>query len=129
MTHHPTAQTPEGHRIGAGMAEWLHGVGHGDLDESFEDSCPRCFGSGTEIICVDDMCRSSDECIHGDGNVACRECKGNGFIDDDDTVCVHGRDDYCRPCLVRERADERYLGDGGRFGWAARDELLGRLAE
>lgn len=31
---------------------------------------------------------------------------------DDDTlaVCQHGRDDYCRPCLVRERAETRELG-------------------
>lgn len=98
MTNHPTAITPEGHRIGAGMAEWLHSV-YGPLDDEPETAFGLC------------------------------ECESNPCRCDESAVCQHGRDDYCRLCLVRERADERYLGDGGRFGWAARDELLGRMAE
>ena len=75
---HPDAVTPEGWRIGAGFAEFLHGVGHGELD----------------------------------GDVAGDFADGIFRDEPDDTpaVCEHGRDDYCRPCLVRERADERYLG-------------------
>lgn len=81
---HPTATTPEGWRIGAGMAEWLHGVGHGRLD--------------SECACLDRYGPCSN----------CADC----FIcsPDESTVCEHGRDDYCRPCLVRERAEEMELG-------------------
>lgn len=86
----PTAQTPEGWRIGAGFSEFLHGVGHGALDG--------------ECACLDKY----GPCVN------CADC----FIcspeadDDDDTpaVCQHGRDDYCRPCNARERAEARELG-------------------
>lgn len=58
MTTHPTAISPEGYRIGAGFAEFLHGVGHGDLDGPnliavpgypnllCNANCPECKGSG-----------------------------------------------------------------------------------
>lgn len=77
-TQHPTAVTPEGHRIGAGMAEWMHGIaGPLDLDADVA-------GEFTDGIFRDEP--------------------------DESAVCEHGKDDYCRPCNVRARADERYLG-------------------
>lgn len=36
--------------------------------------------------------------------------EGDEDEDESSSVCEHGRDDYCRPCLSRSAADERYLG-------------------
>ena len=46
-----------------------------DLDDV---SCPRCNGAGTIIICIDDICQNTGECIHGDGEIPCPLCHGNG---------------------------------------------------
>lgn len=45
--------------------------------EFFIDSCNRCGGAGTIIICVDDMCRGAGECMHGDGEIVCPDCGGD----------------------------------------------------
>lgn len=45
------------------------------LDE--DPGCARCGGSGSIIICPDDMCRGVGECMHGDGEIPCPECGGN----------------------------------------------------
>lgn len=46
--------------------------------------CPTCGGLG--VTCIDDICRASGECIHGDG--WCPTCGGMPEDYDD------GRDDY-----------------------------------
>jgi len=38
--------------------------------------CYRCDNAGFIIVCVDDMCRGAGECMHGDGEIVCPECKG-----------------------------------------------------
>ena len=40
------------------------------------NDCPDCHGKGTIITCPDDMCRSADECMHGDGEAPCPTCHG-----------------------------------------------------
>jgi len=54
-----------------------------DIDERYDDGdfyCTRCDNSGFILICPDDMCRGLGECIHGDGEVVCPDCKGeSGF--------------------------------------------------
>ena len=40
--------------------------------------CQDCSGEGIVVICWDDMCANSDECIHGDGYGPCRACHGTG---------------------------------------------------
>jgi len=47
-------------------------------------SCSRCEGKGYIVVCIDDMCAGSDECIHGDGEIACRVCNGTGYDPRDD---------------------------------------------
>jgi hypothetical protein len=52
-------------------------------EEDYEDgavTCWNCGGEGFEIVCIDDMCRGAGECIHGDGEALCRECKGEGYL-------------------------------------------------
>lgn len=44
------------------------------------ESCEACAGSGEENRCIDDMCNGQDECIHGDGMIACRACNGTGYV-------------------------------------------------
>lgn len=46
------------------------GSAHGD------PYCHRCDNKGTIIVCVDDMCRGAGECMHGDGEIVCPDCKG-----------------------------------------------------
>ena len=46
-----------------------------EWDEA-EDGCQTCGGAGVIVVCPDDMCRGAGECIHGDGEAVCPECKG-----------------------------------------------------
>lgn len=39
--------------------------------------CFRCDNQGFIIVCVDDMCRGAGECMHGDGEIVCPDCKGD----------------------------------------------------
>ena len=60
----------------------------GDFDEDEVDDdggypyddedpyCHRCDNKGTIIVCVDDLCRGAGECMHGDGEIVCPDCKG-----------------------------------------------------
>lgn len=43
-------------------------------------TCGRCGGEGEILVCIDDMCRGSGGCIHGDGYRTCPDCKGAGEI-------------------------------------------------
>ena len=48
-------------------------------DDFYDDGsvyCWRCDNKGTVIVCIDDMCRGAGECMHGDGEVVCPDCKG-----------------------------------------------------
>ena len=49
-------------------------------DFSEPESCYYCFGRGFVITCPDDMCANNDHCIHGDGEMICPICKGEGEI-------------------------------------------------
>lgn len=54
-----------------------------DMAEEFYDdhvSCWRCGGEGFIVICIDDLCRGAGECMHGDGEIDCPECKGEGEL-------------------------------------------------
>lgn len=42
--------------------------------------CPDCYGRGYFISCCDDLCRGADECMHGDGEEVCQECRGEGEV-------------------------------------------------
>lgn len=46
--------------------------------EGDDDVCPRCDGRGEMNVCIDDMCHGQEECIHGDGMLICRLCRGTG---------------------------------------------------
>ena len=41
-------------------------------------TCPDCGGSGLVMACCDDICVGQGECIHGDGEVMCGMCGGEG---------------------------------------------------
>src|SRR6185436_19397071 len=43
----------------------------------------HCNGDGWIVVCVDDMCRGSGECIHGDGMALC-PCQYEGDDEDDE---------------------------------------------
>ena len=46
--------------------------------------CWRCNEDGMIVICMDDICRGLDHCIHGSGGMAiCPECGGEDYQDDD----------------------------------------------
>jgi hypothetical protein len=47
-------------------------------DEADEEGgyCYRCDNKGTILICIDDLCRGAGECMHGDGEIVCPDCKG-----------------------------------------------------
>ena len=53
-----------------------------DEDPDFEpewetdEGCSRCGGQGFIVVCIDDMCRGAGECMHGDGEIVCPDCKG-----------------------------------------------------
>jgi len=71
-------------------AEWhlqMVGMGRDDqaIDERGEDdfhepaTCWKCGGSGTLVMCCDDLCHGQDYCMHGDNDM-CSECDGEGFL-------------------------------------------------
>lgn len=51
-----------------------------DPEDYYSDSeyCPNCDGKGYIIVCIDDLCRASEECMHGDGEIICPQCYGYG---------------------------------------------------
>ena len=49
-----------------------------DDDGYFCDGCNTCGGEGFIVTCIDDMCRGCGECMHGDGEVPCPHCYGDG---------------------------------------------------
>jgi hypothetical protein len=62
-------------------------------DYQYDDcECPKCGHAPTHsrdsqncdemnevCVCIDDLCRGSGECIHGDGMDPCPECAGTGI--------------------------------------------------
>lgn len=56
-----------------------------DYDEGGYE-CGRCDGSGVMMVCCDDLCRNSGECVIGGGRVGpscyarCFQCGGTGEI-------------------------------------------------
>ena len=50
-----------------------------DYDDGYV-TCDVCHGSGSVITCPDDMCATSDTCMHGDGEEVCSECGGEGDV-------------------------------------------------
>jgi hypothetical protein len=55
-----------------------------DADAEYDDGdgeyCYRCNNEGTIFVCPDDMCRGCGECIHGDGEIICPDCKGRNAL-------------------------------------------------
>ena len=45
--------------------------------------CNTCNGEGWIVIFCDDMCRGAGECIHGDGEILCPDCHGEGEVGPD----------------------------------------------
>ena len=43
-------------------------------------TCPECHGSGLRLVCCDDMCRGTGECMHDNGYVLCHVCRGEGEL-------------------------------------------------
>jgi len=70
--------------------KYLQGVygreGHTKMDTDFYDQdepypdCQRCSNTGFILVCPDDMCRGLGECIHGDGEILCPDCKGESAL-------------------------------------------------
>ena len=50
-----------------------HDPGYFDNDEPY---CLRCDCKGFIMVCPDDMCHGAGECMHGDGEMVCPDCKG-----------------------------------------------------
>ena len=51
-----------------------------EYDYDWPPICLRCGGDGTILFCPDDMCRGLGECMHGDGEMDCPDCQGEGVI-------------------------------------------------
>ena len=49
-----------------------------DLEDYGHAPCWACNGSGSYLVCPDDICHGIGECIHGDGEIDCPECNGTG---------------------------------------------------
>lgn len=45
-----------------------------------EDPCHECHGEGFVMVCIDDLCVGTGQCMHGDGEVVCPVCKGEGAV-------------------------------------------------
>lgn len=52
---------------------------HADCDGEWV-GCGDCHGEGEVVTCIDDCCRGSGECFHGDGYGTCRHCGGTGEV-------------------------------------------------
>jgi hypothetical protein len=48
-----------------------------EVGEYWDDGCNTCGGNGFIVICIDDLRRGAGECMHGDGEILCPECKGD----------------------------------------------------
>lgn len=64
--------------------------------------CFRCNGEGWIVDCLDDLCHATGECIHGDGNVICPACEGEGELYPECPACgsrdVDDEAEYCFSC-------------------------------
>jgi hypothetical protein len=70
-----------------GAAQWCPACGGRGFEEDEADTCYKCDGEGRKMACPDDLCRGAGECIHADGYVSCRACKGLGEIYDPCPTC------------------------------------------
>ena len=43
-------------------------------------SCPNYCNDGIVITCCDDLCVGAGECMHGDGEMICPTCNGEGMV-------------------------------------------------
>lgn len=48
------------------------------MDDDDDSGCYHCGGRGFVIVCIDDLCRGADECMHGDGEEDCPVCNKDG---------------------------------------------------
>lgn len=48
-----------------------------DWYDEDDEGCWWCGGRGYVVTCIDDLCRNAEECIHGDGEAPCPECRGS----------------------------------------------------
>jgi len=48
------------------------------MDDEGDSSCYYCGGRGFVIVCIDDLCRGADSCMHGDGEEDCPVCNKDG---------------------------------------------------
>jgi hypothetical protein len=51
-----------------------------DWDDPDDWYCYRCDNRGVIIVCVDDLCRGTGECMHGDGEMICPDCHGKNLL-------------------------------------------------
>jgi hypothetical protein len=56
------------------------GCAHSDSGYGETETCEECGGTGVIITCCDDMCVGGDHCIHGDGEMMCPTCEGDGIV-------------------------------------------------
>ena len=54
-------------------AEYDYGA---DDDDGY---CQRCDDTGMILVCPDDLCHGAGECMHGDGEIVCPDCKGRNI--------------------------------------------------
>lgn len=52
-----------------------------DYDEEYDTSCYNCGGARYIITCCDDLCVTSDHCMHGDGEEDCPVCNADGELE------------------------------------------------
>ena len=69
-----STQTPESLGSPHGCAGSEFSVEDARWDNYDDEGCYRCGGSGTIVTCIDDICRNTGECFHGDGEVPCPNC-------------------------------------------------------
>lgn len=64
--------------------------------------CNQCDGSGIRVVCPDDICRGRGECMHGDGEIICYVCKGDGWWKPTSCCCPDdsGSCEWCQEYYV-----------------------------